>query len=128
MNHKDLDAWKQAVFLAEHIYLETKNFPKEEQFGLISQIRRAAVSVSANIAEGAARNSDKQFIQFLHISLGSLAELETLIILSFSFGYIHEGKKDELLDLITHCLKLTHGLVKHLRNKKAYLLVNNPNH
>ena len=117
MNHKDLDAWRQAMSLAEKIYIETKDFPKTEQFGLTSQLRRAAVSVAANIAEGAARNTDKQMVQFLHISLGSLAELETLILLSFSFGYIPEKSRDELLENLTKCMKLTHGLIKYLRNK-----------
>ena len=118
MNHKELDVWKQAMLLAQHVYLVTKDFPKDEQFGLTSQIRRAAVSVPANIADGSARKSDKEFSQFLHISLGSLAELETLILLSKNFEYVSSEKTDELIDLITQCMKLTHGLIKYLRNKK----------
>jgi four helix bundle protein len=117
MNHKDLDAWRQAMSLAEQVYIETKDFPKTEQFGLTSQLRRAAVSVAANIAEGAARNKDKQLVQFLYISLGSQSEVETLILLSFSFGYITEKSRDELLENLTKCMKLTHGLIKYLRNK-----------
>ncbi len=93
MNHKDLDAWKQAMFLTEHIYLASKDFPSSEQFGLTSQLRRAAISVPANIAEGSARKSDKEFTQFLHISLGSLAELETLILLSKTLNTFHQNRQ-----------------------------------
>ena len=81
-NHKDLKVWEKSIDLAEEIYKITKNFPKEELYGITSQIRRAAVSISANIAEGAARNSNKEFIQFLYIALGSLSELETELIIS----------------------------------------------
>ena len=72
--HKDLDAWKESMSLVEEVYKLTESFPKEEIFGLTSQMRRAATSIPSNIAEGAARNSEKEFIQFLHVSLGSLAE------------------------------------------------------
>ena len=73
--HKDLDVCKLGIDLVERVYKETKNFPKEEQFGLVSQMRRAAVSVPSNIAEGAARKGNAEFLQFLYISLGSLSEL-----------------------------------------------------
>jgi four helix bundle protein len=69
--HKDLDVWKESMTLAKEVYSLTKRFPKEETFGLASQMRRAAVSIPSNIAEGAARNSDREFIQFLHVSLVS---------------------------------------------------------
>ena len=75
MNHKDLDVWKESMNLAREVYLLTQTFPKEERYGITSQIRRSAVSIPSNIAEGAARSSDKEYIQFLYISLGSLAEL-----------------------------------------------------
>jgi four helix bundle protein len=84
--HKDLNVWKESMTLAKEVYRLTKNFPKEETFGLVSQMRRAAVSIPSNIAEGAARNSNKEFIQFLHVSLGSLAELETQLLLSKELG------------------------------------------
>lgn len=117
MNHKDLDVWKSAILLAEKVYRETVDFPKQEQFGLISQLRRAAVSVPANIAEGSARKGNKELIQFLYISLGSLAELETLIILSNKVGYFNDEKQDNLLTLVTKCSKLTYGLIKYLKSK-----------
>lgn len=75
--HRDLDVWKKSVSLVTSIYEITKSFPKEEIYGLTNQIRRAAVSVPSNIAEGSARQGNKEFIQFLYIALGSLTELET---------------------------------------------------
>lgn len=86
--HKDLDVWKLGIELVEKIYKATTVFPKEEIYGLTSQMRRAAVSIPSNIAEGAARNSEKEFIQFLYISLGSLSELETQIIIANKIGYL----------------------------------------
>lgn len=80
--HKDLDVWNKAMAFAEKIYHLTKNFPKEEQFGLTSQIRRSAISIASNIAEGAARNSEKEFIQFLYVAMGSLSEIETQLLLA----------------------------------------------
>ncbi|WP_341850012.1 four helix bundle protein [Kaistella rhinocerotis] len=77
--HKDLDVWKSSVELVTTVYLVTSEFPKEEIFGLTNQIRRASVSIPSNIAEGAARNSDREFIRFLYISLGSNQELDTQI-------------------------------------------------
>lgn len=77
--HKDLDVWKETMELAAICYDVTKGFPREEQFGLTSQMRRAAVSIASNIAEGAARASNKEFIQFLYVSLGSASELDTQI-------------------------------------------------
>lgn len=89
--HKDLDVWKEAMDLAKEIYLLTSKFPKEEVYGLTSQIRRSVVSIPSNIAEGAARNSSKEFIQFLYIALGSLAELETQLLLSETLGFINSS-------------------------------------
>jgi four helix bundle protein len=77
MNHKDLDVWKKSMNLVVLIYDITSKFPSDERFGLTSQMRRAAVSIPSNIAEGAARKGDKEFIQFLMIALGSLSEVET---------------------------------------------------
>ena len=119
MNHKELDVWKKSTLLAKRIYKLTREFPKEEIYGITSQLRRASVSVSTNIAEGSARKGNKEFIQFLHISLGSLAELETLIIISRKIDYLSEKQKIETLDLITDCSKLTYGLIKYItKNKK----------
>jgi len=83
-NHKDLEVWKKSMDLVSNIYKITEPFPNKELYGLTNQIRRAAVSVPSNIAEGAARSSKKEFIQFLYIALGSLSELETQIIIANS--------------------------------------------
>ncbi|HEY7532009.1 MAG TPA: four helix bundle protein [Nitrospiraceae bacterium] len=80
--HKNLDVWNKAMDLATEVYSITDQFPKEELFGLVSQTRRAAVSIPSNIAEGAARNSRKEYIQFLYVALGSVAELETQLLLA----------------------------------------------
>jgi four helix bundle protein len=81
-DHKDLDVWKQSIELAQATYQLSAEFPASELYGLMSQMRRAAVSVASNIAEGAARNSDKEFVKFLYITLGSIAELETQYVLA----------------------------------------------
>ena len=88
MYHKDLEAWKKSIDLVAEIYELTKNFPEDEKFGIVNQMRRAAISIPSNIAEGTARGSDKEAIRFLDISIGSLAELETQIIISEKLKYI----------------------------------------
>ncbi len=114
MNHKDLDVWKTSMQLAERIYLVTRNFPGHEQFGMVSQLRRAAVSVSSNIAEGSARSGNKELTQFLRISLGSLAELETLIILACKVDYLNKDESDDLIHTIVLCSKQVSGLIKYV--------------
>ncbi len=114
MNHKDLEVWKESMLLAKEVYLVTKGFPKEELYGITSQIRRASVSVPSNIAEGAARSSDKEFIQFLYISLGSLSELETQLLLSRDLKFIEN--LDFLPKIESVKMKLI-GLIKYLKNK-----------
>lgn len=86
--HKDLDVWKESIDLAKNMYKLTGQFPKEELYNLTSQIRRCAVSIPSNIAEGAARKSKKEFINFLYVALGSCAELETQLIISKELGFI----------------------------------------
>ena len=112
MTHKDLDVWKAAMELAKLVYLITSKFPKEELYGLTQQIRRSAVSIPSNIAEGAARNSRKEFIQFLHISLGSLAELETQLLLSEKLGFL---KIKEIENDVERIRKMLIGLIKYLK-------------
>lgn len=86
--HRDLAAWREAMTLVELVYRDTAAFPREETFGLKAQIRRAAVSVPSNIAEGAARNTTKELVQFLGIGCGSLAELDTQLELAVRLGYL----------------------------------------
>jgi four helix bundle protein len=112
--HKDLEAWKEAMALAKEIYELTRDFPKEETYGLVSQIRRAAVSIPSNLAEGAARNSNKEFIHYLYVSLGSLAELETQLLLSRDLGY---AQNEEINERVERVRKLLLGLIKYLKGK-----------
>jgi four helix bundle protein len=114
MDHKELDVWKESMLLAKEAYLLTKSFPKEELYGITSQIRRASVSVPSNIAEGAARNSDKEFIQFLYISLGSLSELETQLLLSRD---LELTRNLDIMPKIESTKKKLLGLIKYLKNK-----------
>lgn len=116
--HKDLDVWKEAVMLVKKIYELTSVFPKEEIYGLTSQIRRAVVSIPSNIAEGAARNSRKEFIQFLYIALGSCAELDTQLIIAKELGYINECQSLLFEDLEKIKSKIL-GLIRYFRNKHA---------
>lgn len=113
MNYKDIKVWQDSMKLAKNIYIITKSFPKDEIYGITSQIRRAAVSIPSNIAEGSAKQSDKEMIQFLYISLGSLPELETQLILSKEIGYFDEDKSNEIENIRKQIL----GLIKYLKNK-----------
>lgn len=114
--HKDLDVWKLGMDLVESIYKETKSFPKEEQFGLVSQMRRAAVSIPSNIAEGAARKGNKEFVQFLYIGLGSLSELETQILIAKRLKYMQD---DSMLDLVSIIGKKLINLIRYHKNKNS---------
>ena len=112
MHHKDLEAWKKSIDLVKDIYSITKDFPSSEQFGLVSQMRRAAVSIPSNLAEGSARFSDKDCTRFIDISLGSLAELETQIIIAKELNFIKENQA--LLEKIKKVNALLIGLRKYL--------------
>lgn len=115
MDHKDLEVWKKSMELVEVVYELTLEIPTVEKFGLISQMRRSVVSIPSNIAEGCGRKSDKELIQFVHISLGSLAELETQYLIILRLKYIDENiKVEELIDTVK---KLLLGFRKYLRNK-----------
>jgi len=109
-----MNVWKKSMDLAEAIYTITKAFPKEEVYGFTSQIRRAAVSIPSNIAEGAARKSNKEFQQFLSISLGSLAEVETQYQLAVRLGFTSENV--DLNSLIISVRKLLLGTRNYIRN------------
>ncbi len=87
--HKDLKVWQESIDFVSDIYAMTSNYPKEEQFGLISQLRRASVSIPSNIAEGASRHSKKEFIRFLYIARSSASEIETQLIISRKLGYLN---------------------------------------
>jgi four helix bundle protein len=91
MTHRDLAAWREAMTLVESVYRQTAGFPRGEMFGLAAQMRRAAVSIPSNIAEGAGRNSSRELLQFLGITCGSLAELDTQLQLAVRLGYVSAG-------------------------------------
>ena len=110
-NHMDLDVWKLSMDFVEDVYKLSSNFPKEEMYALTSQIRRAAVSIPSNIAEGASRQSSKEFVQFLYISLGSLSETETQLILSHRLRYV-ENIQSILNNAVT-IKKMLNGLITH---------------
>ena len=114
-DHKDLDVWKQSMVLVEDIYALTKNFPSDEKYGLSSQIKRAVVSVPSNIAEGAGRKGDKEFIQFLYIAMGSLSELETQLILANRLQFTNSV--ESYLSQIEKIKKMLFGLIRHVNNK-----------
>lgn len=109
---KDLDAWKEGHILVLGIYRETKSFPKEETFGLVSQMRRCAVSITSNIAEGFSRQSYKEKIQFYSIAQGSVTELQNQLIIAKDVGYLYQEKFNNLdnQSLIVH--KILNGLIK----------------
>jgi len=88
MHYKELEVWKEAMDLVKQVYTLTNYYPKDEKFGIVSQIRRSAVSIPSNIAEGSVKHSDKETLRFLDIALGSLAELDTQMIISNDIGYI----------------------------------------
>ncbi len=110
-----LNVWICSRELVKQLYLLTKDFPKEELYSLTSQMRRAAISIPSNIAEGVARNHDKETIQFLHISKGSLYELETQLYLSYDIGYLKEQQLSAILNKIEDCKKLISGFINYYR-------------
>lgn len=115
--HHDLFAWREAMTLVELIYRRTAAFPKEEVYGLAAQMRRSAVSVPSNIAEGAGRNSSKEFVQYLGIASGSLAELETQLELAVRLGL--GAPESECTNQVSRVGKLLVGLRNSLRKRAA---------
>lgn len=112
--HKDLEVWKRSIDFVTLIYEETKKFPKEELFGLVSQIRRSAVSIPSNIAEGAGRRGKLEFRHFLYIALASGSELETQLLISGNLKYIDSIKQEELLSELNSLSRMLQGLIKSI--------------
>lgn len=117
--HEKLQTWIESVDLVLNIYKATEHFPKEEKFGLTSQIRRAAVSIPANIAEGAARNSSKEFAYFVSIAQGSASELETELIIAYRLGYLSETLFSKLIADLERIGRMITGLTRRLRKVPA---------
>ncbi len=115
--YKELNLYKESMVLVTRIYQITEEFPSDEKFGLINQIRRSAVSIASNIAEGAGRNSNAQYINFLNISKGSIYELETQITISFNLGYIKKERYEELILVLEKLSKMNQKLQNYLVTK-----------
>ena len=115
--HKDLDVWKIGIEMVKIIYKITAQFPEDEKYGLTSQLRRAAVSFPSNIAEGAARKSTKEYIQFLYFSQGSMAEIDTQVIIAKELGFIDSKTYKTLDNYFNRLGALLGGLISSLKRK-----------
>jgi four helix bundle protein len=113
--HKRLECWKKGIEITKLVYETTGQFPKDEIYGLTSQMRRAAVSIPSNISEGAAKNTKKEFIQFLYNAQGSLSELDTQLTISDELGYIDKRIFISIEKELNHENKLITGLIKALK-------------
>jgi four helix bundle protein len=116
-SYRDLDVGRKAMILAREIYRATARYPNDEKFGLVSQMRRAAVSIPSNIAEGHARSGAGEFKHFISIAMGSVAELETQVILSADLGLLDEDAECHLLRQLDEVGKMLRGLFKSLTSK-----------
>jgi len=117
--HKDLEVWKTSIEMVTKTYQVTRNFPKEEIYGLTNQMRRAAVSVPSNIAEGAGRNSSKELLQFLYFATGSLSEVETQLIIAHNLEYINSEQRRDMDVLISAIFKMLSGLIQSVKKRSA---------
>ena len=114
-DYKELRVWKEAMILVREVYRVTRSFPKDELFGLTSQMRRAAVSVPSNIAEGRGRYSQREFAQFLYRARGSLLELETQILISGDLGHTNETVCQQLGDRTRQLARTLNGLINRVQ-------------
>lgn len=115
-SYRDLNIWKLGIEIVEEIYKITNNFPQTEVYALTSQMRRAAISISSNIAEGFSRNHNKEYKQFLYVALGSCAELETQIEIASKLGYVSSNIKEYLLQKTNSLSRMVMSLIKCLVN------------
>ncbi|WP_395057114.1 four helix bundle protein [Flavobacterium sp.] len=116
-NFKELEVWKESRILTKEIYILTNYLPQEEKFGLISQIRRCVISIPANIAEGSAKDSQKDFLRYLQISLGSSFELESHLILCIDLGFLNQELTDVHLQTIERLQKRIASLIKYVKTQ-----------
>ena len=112
--YRDLDIWKMSIDLVKDIYRLTEKFPKQEMYGLVSQMRRAAVSIPSNVAEGFRRHRNREYIQFLYMSLGSCAELETQVTIAETLKYLQKDTEAILLERLDHICRMISNLLKKL--------------
>jgi len=115
MNHKDLDVWKRSMDLVEEIYKATSNFPSSEIYGLTNQLRRASVSIPSNIAEGAARKGNKELLYFINVAIGSVAEIETQLLIAVRLEYMNED--NTIFESAIEVRKLLLGFRNYLNKK-----------
>ena len=113
-NFKDLDVWKLGKEIVTEVYRITKEFPKDELYGLVTQMRRAAVSIPSNVSEGFNRYHNKEYRQFLYVALGSCAELETQLEVSFDLGYFNGAIRESILEKLDHESRMLRNLIKKL--------------
>jgi four helix bundle protein len=118
--YKDLEVWRQAKKLTVMVYKITAGFPKEETYGLTSQVRRAAVSVSSNIAEGCGRGTSKGTVNFLYNARGSLFEVETQLIIAGELGFASEESMAPVFEQIETCRRLLHGYIRYHESKATH--------
>ena len=112
--YRDLDIWKKGIEVVKDVYKLTEKFPKQEAYGLVSQMRRSAISIPSNVAEGFKRYHNKEYKQFLHMSLGSCAELETQITIAKELKYIQKSEEVILLEKLDHIGRMITSLLKKL--------------
>lgn len=117
---KELNVWRKAHDLTLKVYSATRTFPKEELFGLTSQMRRAAASVGANIAEGSGRHSDGEMCRFLHIAYGSAAELEYHLLLAHDLGMLKGNELDTMTGLVDEVQRMLTALMKSVRSSPSH--------
>lgn len=118
-NYKNLMIWQKAMDLVTQVYKLSTEFPNEEKFGLTSQIRRCAISIPSNIAEGSGRGTDKEFVQFLNYSLGSSFELETQLILANKLGLVSTTMLEILIESLNELQRMLRGFIKKLKTPEA---------
>jgi four helix bundle protein len=118
-SYKQLIVWQRSIELVEEVYKLTAIFPKEEMYGLISQIRRSAISIPSNIAEGRHRGSRKDFLQFLRIAYGSANELETQLIISKRLGYGKSDNYEKVESLLCEITKMLYAMIIKLKSQKS---------
>ena len=116
--HKDLTVWQDSIDMVTEIYKITRSFPKEELYGLTNQMRRCGVSIPSNIAEGAARNSEKEYIHFLYISLGSNMELDTQLRIARNLHFMTEDIFHGMIEQNSAIGKMLNGLINSIKNRR----------
>jgi four helix bundle protein len=118
-SYRDLIAWQKAMALVKSVYIATTDWPSEERFGLVSQLRRAAVSVPSNIAEGAGRSGSREFRRGLSVAHGSLCELETQVMIGIDLGLVTPGAGNEVLEQAADVGRIIRGLLRSLDSSPA---------